>query len=61
LFCRHVQPITSERQDPNLRDFSISYAHVTSKLTDSQVLFFSSVRTTLLPLCPVRHLWMAGS
>ena len=59
-FCRHVRFVTSERQDPKFGGFSIGYVHVTSKPADSQVLSSSPAGITLLPLCPVRHLWTAG-
>jgi len=47
-------------KNPKLGGFSIGYVHVTSELTDNQVSSFSPVGTTPSPLCPVRHLWMAG-
>jgi len=56
-FCRHVQFITSERQNFELGDFSIGYIQfITSELTDSQASSLnlvgnsSTVISSLLPL-----------
>jgi len=55
LYYRHVQLVISDR-NPEFDGFSIGYVHVTSEPTDSQVLSSNPVGTTLLLLCPVRHL-----
>ena len=55
-FCRHIQFITSEQQDPKLGGFSIGYVHVISELTDSQISSSSPVGTTFLSLYPVLYL-----
>jgi len=47
-------------RNSKLGGFSISYVHVTSELTDSQVSSSSPVGTTHLPSCPVRDLWTVG-